>query len=75
MTFELAKHVFAPGEGEVLVMHPPTAGQITILVDPTNTGETSLCTLIQTLDRDIVKCCGRARPLPIRKRGHGQRFP
>ena len=50
MTFELAKHVFAPGEGEVLVMHPPTAGHITILVDPTNTGETRLCTLIQTLD-------------------------
>ncbi len=50
MTFELAKHVFAPGEGEVLVMHPPTAGRITILVDPTNTGETCLCTLIQTLD-------------------------
>ncbi|TFH24500.1 MAG: cupin domain-containing protein [Myxococcales bacterium] len=50
MSFNLAKHVFAPGEGEVLVMHPPIAGKITILVDPTNTGETSLCTLIQTLD-------------------------
>jgi mannose-6-phosphate isomerase-like protein (cupin superfamily) len=50
MSFELAKHVIAPGEGEVLEMHGPTAGKITILVDPTNTGDTGLCTLIQTLD-------------------------
>jgi mannose-6-phosphate isomerase-like protein (cupin superfamily) len=50
MNIDLAKHVIAPGEGEVLEMHGPTAGKITILVDPTNTGETGLCTLIQTLD-------------------------
>ena len=50
MSIELAKHVFAPGEGEVLQQHGPVAGNITILVDPLNTGETSLCSLIQTLD-------------------------
>ena len=50
MNIDLAKHVIAPGEGEVLEMHGPTAGKITILVDPTNTGDTGLCTLIQTLD-------------------------
>jgi len=50
MSIDLTKHVFEPGEGEILAMHPPTAGQITILVDPKNTGETNLCTLIQTLD-------------------------
>lgn len=31
-------------------MHGPTAGSITILVDPANTGKTDLCTLIQTLN-------------------------
>ena len=50
MSIDLAKHVIVPGEGEVLEMHGPTAGKITILVDPTNTGDTGLCTLIQTLD-------------------------
>ena len=50
MSIDLAKHVIAPGEGEVLEMHGPTAGKITILVDPTNTGDTGLCTLIQSLD-------------------------
>ena len=50
MNIDLAKHVIAPGEGEVLEMHGPTAGKITILVDPTITGDTGLCTLIQTLD-------------------------
>ncbi len=49
MSFELARHVFAPGEGEALEMHGPTAGRITILVDPVNSGDTELCTLIQTL--------------------------
>ena len=50
MSFKLTEHVIAPGEGEVLEMHGPTAGKITILVDPVNSGETGLCTLIQTLD-------------------------
>jgi mannose-6-phosphate isomerase-like protein (cupin superfamily) len=50
MSFKLTEHVIAPGEGEVLEMHGPTAGKITILVDPVNSGETALCTLIQTLD-------------------------
>jgi mannose-6-phosphate isomerase-like protein (cupin superfamily) len=50
MSFKPEEHVIAPGEGEVLEMHGPTAGKITILVDPVNSGETSLCTLIQTLD-------------------------
>jgi mannose-6-phosphate isomerase-like protein (cupin superfamily) len=55
MSIDLAKHVLAPGEGEVLEMHGPTAGSITILVDPTNTGEeTGLCTLIQTLDSNAA---------------------
>ena len=50
MSFKLTEHVIAPGAGEVLEMHGPTAGKITILVDPVNSGETGLCTLIQTLD-------------------------
>lgn len=50
MGFELAKHVFRPGEGEVLVMPPPISGQIILLVDPQNTGETKFSTLIQTLE-------------------------
>jgi mannose-6-phosphate isomerase-like protein (cupin superfamily) len=47
---DLAKHVRQPGEGELIEMHGPTAGSITILVDPANTGPTELCTLIQTLN-------------------------
>jgi mannose-6-phosphate isomerase-like protein (cupin superfamily) len=50
MNFELAKHVFAPGQGEVLEVHGPAAGKIRILVDPLNSGETGLCVLIQILD-------------------------
>jgi mannose-6-phosphate isomerase-like protein (cupin superfamily) len=50
MSFKLTEHVIAPGAGEVLEMHGPTAGKITILVDPVNSGKTDLCTLIQTLD-------------------------
>ena len=50
MGLDLSKHVLAAGEGEVIEMHGPTAGSITILVDPVNTGNTDLCTLIQTLD-------------------------
>lgn len=49
MTVE-TRHVFKPGQGEALMQPPPAKGQITILVDPALTGETSLCTLIQTLD-------------------------
>jgi mannose-6-phosphate isomerase-like protein (cupin superfamily) len=47
---DLAKHVRRPGEGEHIEMHGPTAGTITILVDPANTGTTDLCALIQTLN-------------------------
>ena len=50
MKFEVAKHIFQPGAGEVLVTQPPTAGTVTILVDPENAGSTNFCTLIQTLD-------------------------
>ena len=50
MSIELAKHVVAPDGGELLEMHGPTAGTIRILVDPTNTGDTGLCTLIQSLN-------------------------
>jgi len=50
MSPDPSKHVLLAGEGEVIEMHGPTAGSIEILVDPTNTGETDLCTLIQTLD-------------------------
>ena len=54
MSIELAKHVLAPDGGELLEMHGPTAGTIRILVDPTNTGPTRLCTLIQTLNPDAA---------------------
>jgi mannose-6-phosphate isomerase-like protein (cupin superfamily) len=47
---DLAKHVRRPGEGEHIEMHGPTAGSITILVDPANTGTTEFCALIQTLN-------------------------
>jgi mannose-6-phosphate isomerase-like protein (cupin superfamily) len=47
---DLAKHVHRPGEGERIEMRGPTAGSITILVDPANTGTTELCALIQTLN-------------------------
>lgn len=50
MMIDLAKHVRQPGEGERIEMYGPTAGSITILVDPANTGTTELCTLIQTLN-------------------------
>ena len=33
-----------------MVMGPPTAGRITILANPANDPDTTLCTLIQTLD-------------------------
>ena len=49
---DLSRHVRQPGEGEVIQMHGPTAGSITILVDPKNMGHgIGLCTLIQTLDK------------------------
>jgi quercetin dioxygenase-like cupin family protein len=50
MSLDLSKHVMAAGEGELIEMRGPTAGSITILVDPVNTGKTSLCTLIQKLN-------------------------
>jgi mannose-6-phosphate isomerase-like protein (cupin superfamily) len=50
MTFEATKHVFGPGQGEVLKQPAPATGQITILVEPRMTGDTDFCTLIQTLD-------------------------
>jgi len=50
VSLDLAKHVLGPGAGEVIEMHGPTAGRITILVDPVNTGNTDLCALIQTLN-------------------------
>ena len=50
MGLDLTKHVFNPGEGEVLTTEAPTSGKVAILVDPRNTGDTGLCTLMQTLD-------------------------
>jgi len=47
---DLLKHVVVAGEGELIEMHGPTAGSISILVDPAKTGKTDLCVLIQTLD-------------------------
>lgn len=49
---DLCRYVRQPGEGEVIQMHGPTAGRITLLVDPKNSSDqTALCTLIQTLDQ------------------------
>jgi quercetin dioxygenase-like cupin family protein len=50
MNLDLSKHVMAAGAGELIEMYGPTAGSITILVDPVNTGKTNLCTLIQKLN-------------------------
>ena len=50
MSFDIAKHVFAPDEGEHLEWHGPVAGQVTIMIDPENSGPTGLCVLTQTLD-------------------------
>jgi len=50
MNLDLAKHVLAPGEGEMIEMRGPTAGSITILVDPMNSGRSDLCVLIQALN-------------------------
>jgi len=50
MTVDLERHIVAPGGGEQLSWGGPAAGGVTILVDPANTGETSLCVLTQTLD-------------------------
>jgi len=47
-----SRYVQQPGDGEVIQMHGPIAGTITLLVDPKSLGgETGLCTLIQTLDQ------------------------
>jgi len=50
MAVDLDKHIVPPGGGEQLRWGGPAAGGVTILVDPANTGETSLCVLTQTLD-------------------------
>ena len=54
MSLDLAKHVFAPGEGEYLEWGGPAAGQVTIMIDPANSGPTGLCVLSQTLDPGSV---------------------
>ena len=54
MSLDLAKHVFAPGEGEHLAWGGPAAGQVTIMIDPANSGPTGLCALSQTLDPGSV---------------------
>ena len=54
MSFDLAKHVFAPGEGEYLAWGGPAAGQVTIMIDPENSGPTGVCVLSQTLDPGSV---------------------
>ena len=50
MNVNLSKYVVLPGQGEVINLGPPNSGQIIILVDPKNTGETRFCMLIQVLD-------------------------
>jgi mannose-6-phosphate isomerase-like protein (cupin superfamily) len=50
MATDLEKHIVPPGEGEQLRWGGPAAGGVTILVDPSNTGETSFCVLTQSLD-------------------------
>ena len=54
MSLDLAKHVFAPGEGEYLAWGGPAAGQVTIMIDPANSGSTDVCVLSQTLDPGSV---------------------
>lgn len=50
MAVDLDKHIVPPGGGEQLHWGGPAAGSVTILVDPSNTGETTFCVLTQTLD-------------------------
>jgi mannose-6-phosphate isomerase-like protein (cupin superfamily) len=50
MGLDLARHVFAPGEGEKLAWGGPAAGKVAIMVDPANSGPTDLCVLTQSLD-------------------------
>ena len=42
MSFDLSNYVFGRGEGELVVMVPPTAGRITILANPANDPDTTL---------------------------------
>ena len=50
MAVDLDRHVVTAGGGERLHWSGPAAGAVTILVDPKNSGETSFCVLVQTLD-------------------------
>jgi quercetin dioxygenase-like cupin family protein len=50
MSFDPAKHVFGPGEGEHLTWGGPAAASVTIMIDPTNSGPTGLCVLSQSLE-------------------------
>jgi len=50
MATDLARHIVPSDGGEQLRWSGPAAGGVTILVDPTNTGETSFCVLTQTLE-------------------------
>jgi mannose-6-phosphate isomerase-like protein (cupin superfamily) len=50
MSLDPAKHIFAPGGGEALEWSGPVSGRVSIMVDPTKTGNTELCVLIQTLN-------------------------
>ena len=50
MAIDLDRSIVTPGGGERLHWGGPAAGAVTILVDPKNTGETSFCVLVQTLD-------------------------
>jgi len=50
MSFDPAKHVFAPGEGEHLAWGGPAAGNVTIMIDPAISGPTGLCVLSQSLE-------------------------
>ena len=54
MSIDLAKHVFGAGEGEKLNWGGPAAGNVTIMIDPDNSGPTDLCVLTQSLDPGSV---------------------
>ena len=51
MSIDLSKYVMTAGQGEVIPLGPPTWGQIIILVDPKNTGETRFCMLTQESEK------------------------
>jgi len=54
MSFDPAKHVFKPGDGEHLHWGGPAAGKVTIMIDPVNSGPTGFCVLTQSLDPGSV---------------------